>query len=186
DLEAKLRERYLYSREQELRCMREADRVVTLAEVMKQRIVERGVPAEKVAVIPNGVDCEKFVPVKRHAELAAKFGIAADEIVVGYISTFWRFEGIKYLVDAVAKLVNRDCKIRCLLVGDGEERLHLEGQAAALGIADRVIFSGAVAHADILQYYGLIDVFVVPRTADSISQNVTPLKPLEAMATWRA
>ena len=46
--------------------------------------------------------------------------------------------------------------------------------------------TGAVAHADILQYYGLIDVFVVPRTADSISQNVTPLKPLEAMATGRA
>src|SRR5437870_246049 len=108
--------------------MLEADCVVTLAEVMKRHLVERGVPADKIFVIPNAVDCDKFVPVARDGRLATKLGIAPDEIVVGYISTFWRFEGINYLIDAVAKLIHRGSKIRCLLVGDGEERLHLEAQ----------------------------------------------------------
>jgi PEP-CTERM/exosortase A-associated glycosyltransferase len=183
---AKHRERYIFSREQELHCMLAADRIVTLAEVMKQRMAERGVPPDKITIIPNAVDSETFVPCERDAQLAARFGIDPNDVVVGYISTFWRFEGIKYLIDAVAKLVNRGHRIRCLLVGDGEERLRLEAQTTALGIADRVIFTGAVPHEEILKYYGLVNVFVVPRTADNISKFVTPLKPLEAMATGRA
>jgi glycosyltransferase involved in cell wall biosynthesis len=183
--EAAETEAYLWRRERELQCMMAAERVVTLAEVMKEQMIERGVPSEKIAIIPNAVDTERFVPVERDGELAAKLGIAEAEVVLGYISSFSVYEGIKYLIEATAKLIGKGHKVKCLLVGDGDEMNNLQAQAGALEIADRVIFTGRVPHAQVLSYYSLIDIFVVPRTADRVSQLVTPLKPYEAMATER-
>ena len=180
------RECYLWHAERELECMQQADRVVTLAQTMRARIVERGVDAAAITVIPNAVDTERFVPVGRDAALAERLGIAPDEVMVGYISSFSSYEGIRYLIDATARLAGSGRRVRCLLVGDGDQRLDLEAHAQAAGIADRVIFTGRVPHGDVLAYYGLIDVFVVPRTDDRVSQLVTPLKPYEAMATGRA
>ena len=76
--------------------------------------------------------------------------------------------------------------LRLLIVGDGAERLKLESIAADLGIEDRITFTGRVPHEDILRYYGLIDVFVVPRKSSDVTELVTPLKPFEAMSTGRA
>ncbi len=112
---------------------------------------------------------------------------SADEPVVGYISSFTGYEGIRYLIAAAAELRRRGRRVRCLLVGDGEDRSALEAAAVAAGVDDgTVIFTGRVPHDRILDYYRLIDVFVVPRTNDRVSQLVTPLKPYEAMAMERA
>jgi glycosyltransferase involved in cell wall biosynthesis len=180
------RECYLWHSARELECMRQADRVVTLAETMRWRLMERGVDADAITVIPNAVDTEKFVPAGRDEVLAARLGLAPDETVLGYISTFSSYEGIRYLIDATARLAADGRRVRCLLVGDGEQRGELEAHAATAGVSDLVVFTGRVPHADVLAYYGLIDVFVVPRTDDRVSQLVTPLKPYEAMATGRA
>jgi glycosyltransferase involved in cell wall biosynthesis len=166
--------------------MRQADHVVTLADTMRERLVERGVDAAAITVIPNAVDTERFVPVGRDPALAELLGISPDETVLGYISSFSHYEGIRYLIDATARLAASGRRVRCLLVGDGDQRAILEAHAEAAGIADRVLFTGRVPHADVLAYYGLIDVFVVPRTDDRVSQLVTPLKPYEAMAAGRA
>jgi PEP-CTERM/exosortase A-associated glycosyltransferase len=179
-------EAYQCQKERELQCAFEADRVVTLAEAMKRELIERGVPADTITVVPNAVDVEVFVPVARDAELAASLGIRADETVLGYISSMVPYEGIRFLIDATARLVSAGHSVRTLLVGDGPEREHLERHATGLGLSEQVIFTGRVPHAEILRYYGLIDVFVVPRTADRVSQLVTPLKPYEAMAMARA
>ena len=180
------RECYVWHRERELECMRHADRVVTLAQVMRAELVERGVPGDAISVVPNAVDVDAFPTPQRDDELATRLGIRAGETVVGYISTFSHYEGIRFLLDAVANLRAGGAPVRCLLVGDGEERAALEAQAAALGLREHVVFTGRVPHAQVLAYYSLIDVFVVPRTADRVSQLVTPLKPYEAMATGRA
>jgi glycosyltransferase involved in cell wall biosynthesis/tetratricopeptide (TPR) repeat protein len=177
---------YRWRAERELECMHEATHVVTIAETMKELIVASGIPAEKVTVVPNAVDADEFHPVPRSSALAESLGIAPDETVLGYISSFTGYEGIVYLIDAAAMLIERGHQIRVLLVGDGEERARLQARAGERGIADRVIFTGRVPHGDVLDYYGVIDVFVVPRTADRVSQLVTPLKPYEAMATERA
>jgi PEP-CTERM/exosortase A-associated glycosyltransferase len=179
-------DQYTGRRDVELRCMREADRVVTLAEVMKEEIVARGVPAGKVTVMPNAVDVEAFVPVGRDDGLAGSLGIGSHELVVGYISSFVGYEGIRYLLEAVAELLERGRPVRAVLVGDGPERASLERLASDLGIAAAVVFTGRIPHEEVLRYYGLIDVFVVPRTAARVSHLVTPLKPFEAMATGRA
>jgi PEP-CTERM/exosortase A-associated glycosyltransferase len=181
-------ERYRAAREAETSCMRGAAAVVTLSETMRSEILERGgVDPARVTVVPNGVDHERFLPGPRDQALAEQLGLESGETVIGYISSFSSYEGIRYLIEATAELRRRGRRARCLLVGDGEERGELEAAARAAGVADgTVLFTGRVPHDQILRYYHLIDVFVVPRTTDRVSQLVTPLKPYEAMATERA
>jgi PEP-CTERM/exosortase A-associated glycosyltransferase len=179
-------ESYRLRKERETALMKEADHVVTLADVMRDELIDRGVDAARITVVPNAVDSEKFVPVPRDAQIAARLGLADDETVIGYVSSLKAYEGISYLLEATARLLADGHRVRCLIVGDGDSRHELELSAERLGIADRVIFTGRVPHGDVLGYYSIIDIFVVPRTADSVSRLVTPLKPYEAMAAGRA
>lgn len=179
-------DQYLLRRAAETDCMQQADHVVTLAEVMKADIVSRGIPESKVSVVPNAVDTEAFVPVGRDESLAAALGIQAHEVVAGYISSLVPYEGVTYLIRAVAELAAEMPHLRLLIVGDGPERGRLQDEAARLLPPGRALFTGRVPHDDVLRYYGLIDIFVVPRTNDRVAQLVTPLKPYEAMAAGRA
>lgn len=180
-------DRYRATREAETAAMREADAIVTLSETMREDILARGgVEAGRIVVVPNAVDVARFEPGPRDDALAGRLGLG-DEPVIGYISSFTAYEGIRYLIEATAELRRRGRRVRCLLVGDGEERLTLEAAARSADLPDgAVIFTGRVPHDRILDYYRLIDIFVVPRTNDRVSQLVTPLKPYEAMATERA
>lgn len=180
-------DRYQASRSVETACMRDADAVVTLSETMRQDILGRGgTDPDRVVVVPNAVDIDRFIPGPRDPALAARLGLD-DETVIGYISSFTGYEGIRFLIEATAELRRRGRAVRCLLVGDGEDRAALEAVARAEGVDDgTVLFTGRVPHDRILDYYRLIDVFVVPRTNDRVSQLVTPLKPYEAMAMERA
>jgi PEP-CTERM/exosortase A-associated glycosyltransferase len=183
---AEARECYVLHRERELDCMRRVDHVVTLAEVMRRELVARGVEAERISVIPNGVDENAFSELERDEALAEHLGIRPGEQVLGYISSLSSYEGIEYLIAATARLRRAGRQVRCLIVGDGDVRAALEDQVEALGDPELAIFTGRVPHADVRSYYSLIDVFVVPRTAERVSQLVTPLKPYEAMANGRA
>lgn len=178
-------DRYQAARAAETDCMRRVDAIVTLSESMRTDILERGaIDPGLVTVIPNAVDIERFEPGPRDEALGASLGIGRDEPVVGYISSFNGYEGIRYLIEAVAILRGRGRRLRLLLVGDGEASPELRAIAASTGLlADgTAIFTGRVPHVDILRYYRMLDVFVVPRTNDRVSQLVTPLKPYEAMA----
>ncbi|GAB1642607.1 glycosyltransferase [Krasilnikovia sp. MM14-A1259] len=172
---------YRMRRDLEDRCRREADRVVTLADVMAERIILGGVPRERIRVVPNAVDTDKFPVLTRDTELAAQLGIDADTTVVGYISTLREFEGIDTLIRAYAQL---DGPVALLIVGDGAERENLQRLATDLGVSG-VHFTGQVPHEQVLRYYSLIDVFVVPRRPAEVCHLVTPLKPFEAFATGR-
>jgi PEP-CTERM/exosortase A-associated glycosyltransferase len=180
-------ERYRASRDAETDCMRSAAAVVTLSETMRVDIVARGgIDPDRVVVVPNGVDVERFHPVNRDAALAERLSLG-DEPVIGYISSLSGYEGIRYLILAAAELRRRGRRVRCLLVGEGDDRAALEATARSAGVDDgTVVFAGRVPYDRIVDYYALIDVFVVPRTADRVSQLVTPLKPYEAMAMERA
>ncbi len=183
---AEERDSYRWHCERELACLRSADAVVTLAEVMKEELVRRGVDEASVTVVPNAVDVETFRPLERDDALAVELGFEPHDVVLGYVSSLSAYEGVGYLIEAVALLAAAGESVRCLVVGDGDERSVLERRADELEIPDRVVFTGRVPHADVLRHYSLIDVFVVPRTADRVSRLVTPLKPYEAMAAGRA
>lgn len=183
DEAARATDHYRLSREVETWAMGRADRVVTLSETMRAEIADRGCPPERIHVIPNAVDVEQFQPRPRDAELAAMLGIEPGEPVVGYISSFSPYEGIEYLLRAAAELRDQGRQLRVLLVGDGKSEGDLRALARELRL-DRgtLVMPGRVPHAEVIRYYSLIDVFVVPRSDDRVSRLVTPLKPFEAMA----
>jgi len=160
-----------------------ADLVVTLGEAMREEIVGRGVPAGKVLVVPNAVSGEFLRPLPDVGALRKELGIAANEHVVGVVSSLVPHEGIGTLLEATRLLRSRGLPVRALIVGDGPERAALQRQAAGLGLGGAAIFTGRVPAAKVREFHALLDVFVVPRTPDRVCQLVTPLKPVEAMAS---
>jgi glycosyltransferase involved in cell wall biosynthesis len=169
-------------RAQEDRMMAAADGVTTLGSAMRAELVARGVPEDKVVVVPNGIDPEAFQPMPSDDELRRRYGLEG-RWVFGYISNMDHVrEGQGLLIETTARLVAAGRRVACLLVGDGDLRAGLEADAARAGVRDFVIFTGQVPHATVAAHYALLDAFVVPRMADRASRFVTPLKPYEAMA----
>jgi len=178
----KLSDRYRLTRALETHCMRSADLVVTLGEAMRDEILERGVDPDKVIIVPNGVSEEFLRPLPDdQGKLRRSLGIKPGEHVVGLVSSLVAHEGIGTLLEAVKILGDRGVRTRALIVGDGPERPALQRQAAALGID--AIFPGRVPMSRVRAYHAVLDAFVVPRTPDRVCQLVTPLKPVEAMAS---
>ena len=176
-------ELYQRNRELETQCMLAADLVVTLGEAMRDEIVARGVPAAKVEIVPNAVSAEFLRPLPDATTLREELGIKPDEPVVGEVTSLVAHEGIGTLLEATAILRARGVPARALIVGDGPERAALQRQAARAGLAGAAVFTGRVPAAKVRQFHALLDVFVVPRTPDRVCQLVTPLKPVEAMAS---
>lgn len=176
---------YTWRREREHASRMAADHVFTLAEVMKRRIIGEGCSPEEVSVAPNAVSGDQFPIQSRNEELASTLGIESGELVIGYISSLVEYEGVPVLLEAFSKVrENLDVPVKILIVGDGPVLESLRTSAGTLGLTD-AIFTGRVPHEQILDYYGLIDIFVVPRTPAAVCQLVTPLKPFEAFATGR-
>jgi glycosyltransferase involved in cell wall biosynthesis len=176
-------ELYRRNRDLETRCMLAADLVVTLGEAMRDEIVARGVPADKVLIVPNAVSQDFLQPLPDAEKLRKQLGIKANEHVVGVVSSLVPHEGIGTLLEATKILTGRGLKVRALIVGDGPERPALQRQAADLGLGEAAIFTGHVPAAKVREFHALLDVFVVPRTPARVCQLVTPLKPVEAMAS---
>jgi glycosyltransferase involved in cell wall biosynthesis len=179
-------DRYRWRHEREVACATAADHVVTLADTMRRRLVADGVAAESITIVPNAVDVDVFHPTARDPELASGLGIGAGDVVVGYISSLVDYEGVDTLLEAADIMIRRGDPVHVLVVGDGAARPRLERLAAKLGLDERAHFTGRVPYERVLDYYGLIDVFVVPRRNDRVCRLVTPLKPFEAMATETA
>jgi len=176
-------ELYQRNRDLETRCMLAADLVVTLGEAMREEIAARGVPEEKILIVPNAVSPEFLRPLPDATALRDELGIKPDEPVVGEVTSLVPHEGIGTLLEAVAILRARGLPARALIVGDGPERAALQRQAAQAGLAEAAVFTGRVPTSEVRQFHALLDIFVVPRTPDRVCQLVTPLKPVEAMAS---
>lgn len=177
--------RYRISRQLETRAIRQADHVFTICEGLRSDIAARGIAQEKITVIPNAVDVDSFAPDGAPDEaLKAQLGLSGCT-VVGFIGSFYAYEGLDLLLDAFPLILFQLPDVRILLVGGGPQEETLKAQAKRLGIADKVIFAGRVPHADVQRYYDLIDVLAYPRHSMRLTELVTPLKPLEAMAQGR-
>jgi PEP-CTERM/exosortase A-associated glycosyltransferase len=177
--------RYRLTRRLETHALRQAGHVFTICEGLRADIVARGIPAAKVTVIPNAVDIDAFDPGGTpDAELKGRLGLAGAT-VLGFIGSFYAYEGLDLLLAALPGLLQRRPELRVLLVGGGPQDAALKAQAAALGVADKVMFTGRVPHAEVQRYYDLVDVLAYPRHSMRLTELVTPLKPLEAMAQGR-
>ena len=177
--------RYRATRSLETRALERAAHVFTICEGLRSDIVARGIAAAKVTVIPNAVDIDSFEPggVPDDA-LKRQLGLAGCTLV-GFIGSFYAYEGLDLLVAALPALLHLRPDVRLLLVGGGPQEAVLKLQAAQLGLADKVVFVGRVPHAEVQRYYDLVDVLAYPRHSMRLTELVTPLKPLEAMAQGR-
>jgi PEP-CTERM/exosortase A-associated glycosyltransferase len=175
--------RYRLTRMLESHAVKSADAVAVICEGLRGDLIARGIDPEKIIVSPNGVDLDLFgSPLPREEVLAAELGIAASDAVIGFIGSFYDYEGIDDLIAAMPALVAAQPGARLLLVGGGPMEAALKAQAAASPVEERIHFVGRVPHEAVELYYSLIDILAYPRKKMRLTDLVTPLKPLEAMA----
>jgi glycosyltransferase involved in cell wall biosynthesis len=178
-------EYYQRRHDTETRTMKAADHVITIAEAMREEIIERGVDPERVTVVPNAVDPEVFSPQPPDPALRRKYGLDGF-YTIGYVSNLDHpREGHEGLIDVTRVLLQRGRRVRTLIVGDGKRSELLQGYAREAGVGDEVIFTGLVPHDEVASHYALLDAFVVPRRDERAARVVTPLKPYEALAMAR-
>jgi PEP-CTERM/exosortase A-associated glycosyltransferase len=177
--------RYRLTRALESRVFGAADAVTTICEGLRSDIVARGNPEEKVTVIPNAVDLDDFrLELTPDAALADSLGLHG-RTVLGFIGSFYAYEGIPLLLDALPVVRELQPDIALLLVGGGPDEGKIRRRIKELGLEDCVVLTGRVPHNDVQRYYSLVDIFVYPRLPMRLTNLVTPLKPLEAMAQGR-
>jgi PEP-CTERM/exosortase A-associated glycosyltransferase len=177
--------RYRLTRNLESYALRRVDAITTICEGLRGDILARGIPAEKVTVIPNAVNLEDFrMGNFPDPEFAGQLGVGG-KLLLGFIGSFYAYEGLSVLLHALPGMLKQNPDIRILLVGGGPQEKELKALAARLGLEDKVIFTGRVPHEQVQRYYNLIDILVYPRLKMRLTDLVTPLKPLEAMAQGR-
>ncbi len=174
--------RYKITRGIETFVVKNADCVTVICEGLKNDLIERGIEAKKIYVIKNGVDIKNFQPIEKDSKLVEKLGLEKEDYVVGFIGTFFEFEGLKLLLESVPLLLDEIPNIKILLVGGGKTENALKEMVDRKKLQKNVIFTGRVAHEEISKYYSVLDIVVYPRISKRITELVTPLKPLEAMA----
>jgi PEP-CTERM/exosortase A-associated glycosyltransferase len=177
--------RYRLTRELESYALRRVDAVTTICEGLRGDILKRGIPSEKVTVIPNAVNIENFRMSERGDLQLANALDVEGKVVLGFIGSFYAYEGLTVLLSALPRMLAANPDIRILLVGGGPQEDELKSLTARMGLQGKVIFTGRVPHDQVRRYYNLIDILVYPRLPMRLTDLVTPLKPLEAMAQGR-
>jgi len=175
-------ERYELTRAAETSVMQEVNAVTTLSLSMKDEIRARGIPEAKIHVMPNAVPAEWLDIKTDHEGVRSSLGLAPDEFLVGLFTTFSAHEGVPTLLNAMVNLKNLKVRVKCLLIGDGPTLESAKSLTEKYGLSNDVIFLGRLPQLELPRYYQALDLFVLPRVDARVTQLVTPLKPLEAMA----
>lgn len=174
--------RYRATRGLETYVLRRADAVTTICEGLRADILGRGLSDGHVTVVPNAVDVDRFNQSRQIDESLRQVLGLDGCTVLGFIGSFYAYEGLNLLMDAAAQLFRQRRSVKLLMVGGGPEKERLVYQVDRLGIADRVVFTGRIPHDQVRRFYDLVTIFVYPRHRMRLTDLVTPLKPLEAMA----
>jgi PEP-CTERM/exosortase A-associated glycosyltransferase len=174
--------RYRLTRYLETYALKRAAHVTTICEGLKSDMLGRGIEAERITVVPNGVDVSAFhFRSARDEALREQFGLKGCT-VVGFVGSFYAYEGLDLLIEALPQVLAAHGDVRVLLVGGGPQEQQLKSRVKDRGLETKVIFAGRVPHEDVQRYYSLMDVMAYPRHSMRLTELVTPLKPLEAMA----
>jgi PEP-CTERM/exosortase A-associated glycosyltransferase len=177
--------RYLIARRLETYVVQHADAVVGIARPILQDLEARGIAKQKLFYVSNGVDSSRFQPRARDCDLMKALHLP-DVSILGFIGTLFPWEGVPWLVRAVAALRKSGVPFQLLIVGDGADREEIRRVTQEQDASDYVSFVGRVPHEQVERYYSVMDVLVYPRRSMRLTELVTPLKPLEAMASAKA
>ncbi len=177
--------RYRVTKALETYVFKQAQAITCICEGLKQDIIKRGIAENKITVIPNAVNIEKFTfGQEANSELKQQLGLQ-NKTVLGFIGSFYAYEGIPLILDALPEILKLQPNVCLLLVGGGPQEQIIKDKVKQLQLESFVIFTGRVSHDQVQDYYNLVDIFVYPRLAMRLTELVTPLKPLEAMAQGR-
>ena len=174
--------RYFLTRQLENCAVAGADAVVTICSGLRDDLIARGYDGARISIAPNGVDLAMFGdPPEPEPALAQELALG-DGPVIGFIGSFYPYEGLDDLIAAMTPIVAVHPGAKLLLVGGGPAEADLQIQAEASSVAHAIRFVGRVPHHEVERYYALTDVLCYPRKMMRLTDLVTPLKPLEAMA----
>lgn len=180
--------RYRLTRALETHVFKRADAVTTICQGLKRDVIARGIDPHKITVIPNAVDLEKFTQAEENSigEILEKIELEIPDIkertLLGFFGSFYEYEGLSMLLDTMALLKSQNKKVFLLLAGGGPNESLIIEKIKTLELNDVIKFSGRVPHEVIQEYYQAVDFMVYPRLSMRLTELVTPLKPLEAMA----
>ncbi|MDM9620130.1 glycosyltransferase family 4 protein [Rhizobium sp. S96] len=168
----------------------QADVVLTLTEPMKTDLISRGVDPRRIHLMPNGVDDASVFSPEEDRTLAEKLKIPAGIPVIGYVGSIIEYEGLPDLARASVALAKKGYDFRLLIVGsekrlkDGTAPITDEIQECfrAAGLSDKLIMPGRVPFETVSSYYSLIEIAPIPRLPFKVSEMVSPIKPIEALA----
>jgi len=174
--------RYRLSRWLETQVLLRADHVTTICAGLKEEALQRGVRRECVTVVPNAVDADALTAGRApNADARRRLGLE-NACVLGFIGSFFAWEGLSLLVDALPRIVAARPDVRLLLVGGGPDAAAVRARVEQLQMGRHVVFAGQVKHDEVASLYDAVDILVYPRIPMRLTDMVTPLKPLEAMA----
>lgn len=177
--------RYRLTRALETFAARRAGHVTTICEGLRNDLVARAIAPEKITVIPNAVDVGAFKPITDvDLSLRRKHGLEGST-VLGFIGSFYAYEGLRLVIETLPLIMQKHANVKFLLVGGGPEESALRKLTRDLGLQERVIFAGRVPNDQVHKFYGIIDLLIYARFSMRLTELVTPLKPLEAMAQGR-
>jgi len=174
--------RYRATKSLETYVLKHADAVTTICEGLRLDMISRGIASDKITAIPNAVNVEQFqLLTTKDPILEQQLGLTGKK-VLGFLGSFYAYEGLDLLIAAMPAILKQEPNTVLLLVGGGPQQQALAQQIQQLGLEQQVIMPGRVPHAVVNSYYSLVDLLVYPRKSMRLTELVTPLKPLEAMA----
>ncbi|WP_181147973.1 glycosyltransferase [Arthrobacter sp. MYb213] len=177
-------ERFELARNLEALVANEADQVFAITEEVREELISRGATKANISILPNAANIFQYVPLpaERSSVVTKK---RAGEFLLGYAGSLVNYEGLDLLVDSIAGLPEEFNHIGALIVGDGKALPALKQQVAELGLDERIRFTGREPNEKINDYLAIFDAVVCPRKSNIVTELVSPLKPIEAMAAGR-
>jgi len=175
---------YRRFRRMETKILKQSDKIICISETLRKEVISRGIASEKISVVSNGV--ESTISDRPQVELPNLFTDLKEKldsnIVVGYIGSLRKLEGVNLTAEAVSILKRNGINVKFLILSTNSGQDELRTYCDNLGISENTIIEGPVPHESISPFFNLIDVFVVSRPDSRVTRLVTPLKPFEAMS----
>ncbi len=181
-------EQFKFMGKMEAEAAKNADAVLTITHALKNIMVERGVAADKISIVPNCVNIADFTPFQpKQVQLLDQLHIDKENIVIGYVGSIVNYEGLDDLIRSLSIVVNKGyTNFKLLIIGDGAYLSHLVDLVKSSDLEKYVIFTGRIPYTDVDDYYSLIDITPFPRKPFLVCEAVSPLKPFEALASGKA
>ncbi|MFV8826382.1 glycosyltransferase family 4 protein [Alkalihalobacterium sp. APHAB7] len=167
------------ARKLEMFLYKKADIIITVTEGYKEKLIEKGIPADKIEVITNGVDPDTLPDNKEASNIKEKYNIQ-DQFLILFAGNIGAAQGLEVVIEAAAELKNTNKPVVFMLIGNGVEKKHLQEKATELQL-ENVIFVDGMKRSELIQYYQAADVCLVSLKKHPLFEITIPSKVFDCM-----